>query len=399
MSDGHQDALADAARLLSRRVGFHTDPSVRGRLSHSVTAAAKAHHLPVPDYVAALDRDPAALQDLLDRVTVQETAFFRDPAQFAALAEQVLPSLPAPTRIWSAACANGQEAYTIAMVLDEVGHGGSTVVATDISSQALDRTRQARYSSKEIRGLSAERRERYLSAVDGKFEIVPAMRERVDVARHNLIADQPPVPAGSCSIVFCRNVLIYFSHDEVVKLLDRLADWMAPGGWLFLGYSETLWQVSDRFDLVRCGEAFLYRRHDGTGVPAPQRRRPAAPARPATKRPLTARRPSPPAAAPTPPTAVELLAAGEAAIQAGDNATAITAFRKCTYLDPDQPVGHLYLGLALEASGDGTAARRAFAAAKRALEIGETGVLESTLEGYHPDELVRLLDLKLAAER
>src|SRR5205085_8077855 len=92
----------------------------------------------------------------------------------------------------------------------------------------------------------------------------------------------------------------------------------------------------------------------------------------------------------------DLLAAGEAAITAGDYPAAVAAFRRCAYLDPDRPIAHLHLGLALEAAGDGPAARRAYAAARAALERGDTGVVEATLEGYHVAELVRLLDDKLA---
>jgi chemotaxis protein methyltransferase CheR len=93
----------------------------------------------------------------------------------------------------------------------------------------------------------------------------------------------------------------------------------------------------------------------------------------------------------------DLLAAGEAAISAGDYEYAIVAFRRCAYLDPDQPVAHLNLGLALEAAGDPSAAGRAYAAARAALERGDTAAIEVTLEGYHVADLRRLLDDKLAS--
>jgi chemotaxis methyl-accepting protein methylase len=397
-------AFVEAGDLLTRRVGLRLDPSERGRLSRCIVAGARARGLPPREYVSQLDTDPVALQDLLDRVTVQETAFFRDRAQFDAFASEIAPRLEEPVTIWSAGCANGQEPYSLAMVLDELGFREFRIAATDVSTRALARTRTARYSESEVKGLSASRRGRYLRAVDAGFEIVPELRAHIDVAPHNLAADPPPFAPGSCPVVLCRNVLIYFSRTDVEAFLDRLADWLPPLGWLFLGYSESLWQVTDRFQLQHVGEAFLYRRHD-PGRPAAPLRAQSPPQRaqllrsPVPAPALPERRQSEPRPAPAevrPEGIVELLATGEAAAQAGDHASAIAAFRKCTYLDHSEPLAHLYLGLALEASGDRSAARRAYGAARTALHRCEAATVEATLEGYHPAELARLLDAKLA---
>ncbi|MCU1450274.1 MAG: protein methyltransferase FrzF, partial [Acidimicrobiales bacterium] len=256
-------ALDDAARLLSRRVGLRLDPTVRGRLARAVQDEATGHGQELSAYVARLDGDADALQGLLNRVTVQETSFFRDAGQFDALASAVLPALREmgePVRVWSAASANGQEPYSLAMVLAEANLVDWEVIATDISTTALTRTRAGRYQERELAGLSPERRRRYLVAVgDGEWEVVPALRKKVHVSRNNLAADPPPSTVGSCQVVFCRNVLIYFGRDEVVALLERLSAWLPPGGYLFLGYSESLWQVTDRFLPVRIGDAFIYR--------------------------------------------------------------------------------------------------------------------------------------------
>src|SRR5207237_10644050 len=114
-------------------------------------------------YVASLAVDPGARQRLYDRLTVQETAFFRHPGQFQALAERVLPGIDGPALIWSAGCSNGQEPYSLAMVLDEQAVGGS-VIATDVSTHALRRTSAGSYGSRELMGLSPARRARYLTA-------------------------------------------------------------------------------------------------------------------------------------------------------------------------------------------------------------------------------------------
>jgi chemotaxis protein methyltransferase CheR len=396
-------ALEDAARLLSRRVGLRLDPAVRGRLARAVRDEAEGQDL--GDYVARLDTDPDALQALLNRVTVQETSFFRDAGQFDALSSSILPALRdtgLPVRVWSAAAANGQEPYSLAMVLAEADLLDWQVIATDISTSALARTRAARYQEKELSGLSPARRERYLHPVgsDGReWEVVPELRKQVHVSRHNLAADLPPFPPGSCQIVLCRNVLIYFDRDEVLGVLDRLSQWLPPDGYLFLGYSESLWQVTDRFTLVRIGESFVYRngpRQAPPAAPTPAARRGARKAAPQKRR-----QPRPPRPAPTeevaPPTPAELLAQGELALGARDYPGAVAAFRKAAYLDPDQPLAHLNLALALEAAGDGDAARRAYLAARAALDRCDTALVEATLEGYQLDELTRLLELKVGA--
>jgi chemotaxis protein methyltransferase CheR len=415
-------SFASAARLLAGRVGLRLDPAIRGRLTRALADEAAHRGITVDEYATTLEADAGALQALLDRVTVQETAWFRDPGQFVALSG-LLAALPAPLTVWSAGCSNGQEPYSLAMTLDEAGRGDGRIVATDISTRALARTRQARYDERELRGLSPARRERYLTpSPEGGFEIVPGLRQRVAVQRHNLAADPPPFTPGACSVVFCRNVLIYFGADDVSAFLSRLSRWLSPGQWLFVGYSESLWQVTSDFKLERLGEAFAYQRVDpvaaGPVAPAPQpaaarppstagRRREAAghrgarPGRvePATRsEPAARRRPAVAEAASDTGESDDvrtLLAAGEAASAAGDHAAAAASFRKAAYLDPDQPAAHLQLGLALEAAGDTAAARRAYRAARGALDRSGVAAVEAAVEGFSPAEVARFLDAKL----
>ena len=130
MSD---DAIEAVAQLLARRVGLRLDHAIRARLVSAVRDEAARHELRIDAYVDVLTADADALQALLNRVTVQETSFFRDPGQFAALAAEVLPALRdsgAPVRLWSAGCANGQEAYSLAMTLAESGIADWRVVAS-----------------------------------------------------------------------------------------------------------------------------------------------------------------------------------------------------------------------------------------------------------------------------
>jgi len=414
-----EQALEDVSHLLARRVGLRLDHAIRARLVNAVRDEAEARDLSLAAYVASLDADPQALQDLLNRVTVQETAFFRDPGQFAGLASELLPVLAAegaPVRIWSAGCANGQEAYSLAMSLAESGIGDWQVIASDISTDAIARTRLARYAEREITGLSPERRARHLRPAGTDWEIDAALRARVRVLRHNLVADVPPWSPGECQIVFCRNVLIYFDRANVVTLLGRLVEWMPIGGYLFLGYSESLWQLSDDLKLVRIGDAFAYRNRGVRRPAGSSVRRAAAPAAstppasgssrvtPAADPPAPGRpaRTGAAAAADTgggvaPPPRRALFARGESALERGDPAAAIAAFRQAVYLDHDDPVAHLNLALALDAGGDAAAARRAYAAGRAALDRCDPATVEAALEGYHLDELTRLFEQR--AER
>lgn len=412
MSPDRDRNVAAAARVLGRRVGLRLDPSTQTRLARCVQEAATARNQDLGAYVSSLESDAGALQDLLDRITVQETSFFRDPGQFEVLARHVLPSLHGPLTVWSAGCANGQEAYTLAMVLAESTVSDWRVVATDVSSRALERTRRARYSEKEMTGVSPDRRERWFVRDGAYWAVAPVLRDRVAVTRHNLVSDPPPVEPGRCRLVLCRNVLIYFRPEDVIAFLERLARWMPPDGYLFLGYSESLWQVTDVFKLVRLGDSFVYRpageptaaakakpepKADKRATGAP---RPAKAAAPARKGPsASARAASEKKAVEALPDVGSLLAAGEAAASAGDYDTAVTAYRKAAYLEPDHPIPHLHLGLALEAAGNAAAARRAYAAARVAVDRCDTAAVEAALEGYRLDELVGLLDAKLGAKR
>jgi chemotaxis protein methyltransferase CheR len=401
------DVLLDrAAELMHRELGLRPDPSLLSRLQRCLRDEAAARREGLERYVGRLAVDPEARQSLYDRLTVQETAFFRHPGQFQALAERVLPGIDGPAVIWSAACSNGQEPYSLAMVLDEQAVPGS-VIATDVSTRALGRTSEGSYRSRELTGLSPARRDRYLTGGSGDdWEVRKALRDRVRVQHHNLIADPLPDHVERCHAVFCRNVLIYFSAEHVTAFLTRLAQKLPPGACLFLGYAETIWQVTDLFEPIRIGDAFEYHRRRDS--PRSSVRRPGPPPGPPPgaplEAPLEARAPRAPLSVRRPPgasaTEAPLKAPYKTLQQAGqataaeDHQAAIGAFRRHAYLEPDQPIAHLHLGLALEAAGDWPSAQRAYRAARSALGRCDASSVESALGGYRVEELIRLLDGK-----
>jgi len=406
------ETLVDqVAELLRQRIGLRPDPTMRGRLRRAVRDEASAQGSDIATYFDALVADRQILQSLLNRVTIQETAFFRHPEHFQVLSE-VLPTLPRPVRIWSAGCANGQEAFSLAMLLEEQGIDGS-VIATDLSTAALQRVTTARYTGRELSGLSPDRLARHLTWSTGSWEVNKPIRDRVRSMQHNLL-DPLPAEIQSCQVVFCRNVLIYLSAEHARAFLERIADSLATTTTLFLGAAEAVWPFSDRFKAIPVGDTFLYRQPPVPGVAgttdaaariaATGSRRTRFTSTPVTRTaPVIARvktepRSSDPvtgsARSESPEPAAVLARAGQEAIAAHDYRAAVVAFRKCAYLVPHDPVAQLHLGLALEAVGDAPSARRAYAAARRALLDADPAHSVAGIEGYATTELLRLLDSK-----
>jgi chemotaxis protein methyltransferase CheR len=385
------------AELLRQRIGLRPDPTLRGHLRRAVRDEAAEHGPDLATYFDALVVGSDALQDLMNRVTVQETAFFRHPEHFEVLVRDVLPTLPRPVKIWSAGCANGQEAFSLAMLLEEQGIDGA-VIATDLSTAALQRTTVARYTSRELSGLSPDRIARHLRRTGDTWEVNKPVRDRVSTLQHNILDPLPP-EIQSCQVVLCRNVLIYLSADHARAFLDRIADTLASTTALFLGAAETIWQVSDRFKAIPAGDTFIYRQPvaGAASAEALAERRAASTQTGRTRFKSTVRTRAARVVAAAPESAEPaalLVKAGQDAIGAGDYDAAVVAFRKCTYLAPHDPVAQLHLGLALEAAGDERSAQRAYAAARRTLLEADPAHSVAGIEGYAATELVRLLDAK-----
>jgi len=398
-----------AEAVVEEQVGLRPSPATELRMASSIQRRATARGLELDAYVERLRIEPAERQALLDLVTVQETSFFRDGGQLEALVRRVVPASTAPIVVWSAGCATGQEPYSLAMALDEAGVRDWWIVASDLSADACARTRRAWYREPELRGLSPARAGRYLRRVDGGWEIVPELRERVTVVHQNIATDLPPVGRGACTAVFCRNVFIYLSRDRVRTCLDRIYERLRPNGALFLGGAETLGH-DPRFAAVRMGDVFAYTRDepaadartiravssvDATGSGRADSVRRARTEHPAGRR-LALVTESAPATPPL-PTGVELRRAGEAAARRGAHTEAASAFRRAVYVDPDDVAAHLGLGFSLEALGHPDAGRRAFAAAQVALDRADNDELVAALEGYGAEAVRVVLAAKLGS--
>jgi chemotaxis methyl-accepting protein methylase len=370
--------VADVEAMMAARIGLRLDPSLRGRLERSLADEAAAAGLSLDHYSEALQLDTAVFQRLLDRITVQQTSFFRDPEIFATLATYVMPHLNEPVVAWSAGCSNGQEAYSLAMLLQESGLRDWTVLGTDISARALAKAQRGAYSEAEMAGVSPARRDVHMRRGQTGWEVLPALRGHVRFQHHNLSGTAVPLPVGSCQLILCRNVLIYFIPKELLRVLDRFATVIRRDGYLILGASESLWQLSERFRLNRIGDSFMYRL--SSAEPTVERRHTQQPA-------TTDRRRH--------PTVAHLLGQGEAAAASGDFAGAASAFRRATYMDPEHPVPYFQLALCLERSGQVDAARKALEAARAAIQRCDKSRFQADLDGFHVDELVIAIERRL----
>jgi chemotaxis protein methyltransferase CheR len=270
------DVLAGLVRLRGERIGVRREP---GRSE-------------VAGYLEHVRADPAELQALVEGLTIGETYFARIPPQMQALSELVLPALlrqpDRRLRIWCAGCSTGEEPYTVALLLakllaETAARWDIEILGTDINSAALDAARCGRYGMRSVGLLDDADLDRYFVRDGDGWRVGDQLRQWVRLRQHNLAAQRPP--AGQLDLILCRNVMIYFDRPAMRRVVEALHAALAPGGWLLHGHSETLWRVHDGFELVRHGDAFLYRRRPKTLVPRQSPTRSAAAVRTTAARP------------------------------------------------------------------------------------------------------------------
>jgi chemotaxis protein methyltransferase CheR len=219
-------------------------------------------------------------EPIIEAVTTSETSFFRDRHPFDAFRHTILPELgavlrrrrlglqTAPARLWCAGVATGQEAYSLAMLIDDYlrAAAGSdlrprdfAILATDISTRVLDVARAGCYSEREVaRGVQPEWIGRYFRRVGESLVIDAGLRKIVEFRKVNLMDNFTGL--GMVDVIFCRNVLIYFDEAARRRTCERFADMLPPGGVLVLGTVENLYGVSSRFASERIGPTLVYRR-------------------------------------------------------------------------------------------------------------------------------------------
>jgi len=207
---------------------------------------------------------------VIDAMTTNETLWFRDDYPFKLLQNKLLPEFAdrkTPIKIWSAASSSGQEPYSIAMSVLEYQKRnpsafmrGVQVVGTDISTTMLDHCKYGHYDSLALaRGLSAERKHEFFENGDnGMLKVKDTVKKMVSFRPLNLLNSYSLM--GRFDIVFCRNVLIYFSPEIKAQIISQIHGALNKGGYLFLGASESLSGLSDDFDMLRCNPGIVYQK-------------------------------------------------------------------------------------------------------------------------------------------
>ena len=204
----------------------------------------------------------------VDAMTTNETLWFRDGYPFTVLSDKILPELAVnkkPIKIWSAASSSGQEPYSMAMTVLETQAKrpgllpSIQITATDISQTMLETCRAGVYDNLALsRGLSSERRRMFFEDNgDGRMRVNNKVKQMVNFRPQNLKDSYALL--GKFDIIFCRNVLIYFSPEMKSKVLNQLAASLNPGGYLFLGASESLTGLTEKFEMIRCNPGIIYK--------------------------------------------------------------------------------------------------------------------------------------------
>lgn len=355
------DILDLVAELVLRESGIRVQP-----VQYPALRSAIARALPNGDPAAFLRiaDDPVegrgAIATLIDEVTVKETFFLRDRAQLDAIPwrpmlERAQAMGSREIRVWCAACATGEEAYTLALLACEAfapAEPPVRILATDISGAALTAARTGRYRERSLRTVTPSLRQRYFDEDGESLVVGERLRSIVHLAQHNLVGGtMPPLGEGAFDLIVCRNVLIYFDSATADRVIGGLQSALRPEGSLILGSADVL-----------CGSP------RPVGRAAPLRKDPTT-SRPSLRKPLGLAKAAE-LAQPLDSLAVEtrfLRAIGE--LEGGEARAAAESLRHVLYLDPTFGLAAFALGRAHEATGDASAARRAYQQALRTIDV------------------------------
>jgi chemotaxis protein methyltransferase CheR len=254
--------------FIRERIGIDHGPEDRDLLHDKLwTRAQEAGFATLLDYYYFLrydDLDGKELDALTDALVVGESYLFRELEQLEVAADRFIGPAVAErgaARVWSAACAGGEEPLTLAMVLDARGLLPAVqIVASDVSNRALARARARMYSRRAVRGELPPLYQKYVSVEEGRVLVASELAARIEWRRLNLIDPESTASMTGLDAILCRNVLIYFDDETVVDVVARLAGCLRPGGALLVGVTESLLRLRTTLSCEEHGGVFVYRR-------------------------------------------------------------------------------------------------------------------------------------------
>lgn len=250
-------------RLIKERTGISLSAAKEDMVYARLGKRLRATGLPrFRDYCELVNRDSAELVNLINAITTNLTAFFRELHHFEHLQNRVIPALVAAKgtcrklRIWSAGCSSGEEPYSIAMAvleaIPDLERWDVKILASDLDSNMVEAASKGVYRMERLQGISQERLKRWMRRGTGSDEgwarAGAELRSIIQFKQLNLMDAWPM--RNSFDIIFCRNVVIYFDKPTQQRLFDRYANQLDDDGWLFIGHSESLYGVTDRFELT-----------------------------------------------------------------------------------------------------------------------------------------------------
>jgi chemotaxis protein methyltransferase CheR len=275
MSKAEERDLIDAALdVMQRRSGWIFPDSRSDEVSRAIRKIWRvAGQLSAAAFSALLEADSTLFDRLVDELAIGETYFFREPAHFELIRNQIIPGFLArdcrePISVWSAGCASGEEAYSLAILFEQEALAQRVrIVGTDLSSSALRSAQEARYRSWSLRGSDVAFIERYFEK-DGEYvRLSERLRKHVRYERHNLCTDMLPSFVGKPDLILCRNVMIYFDTATIARLARLLFDALAEDGWLLTAPADPLLTTYAPFVAVKTPAGLAYRRpSDGSAV-------------------------------------------------------------------------------------------------------------------------------------
>jgi chemotaxis protein methyltransferase CheR len=262
--------LSEIRALIEERSGIFLDASRERFLSARISEHLKELHLSGgTDLLRSMHKSNVAYDAVLERLLTQETSFFRYPAVYDALEKRVLPEMhlkkfwqnPRTLRIWSAGCSTGEEPYSIAVAIADAlmfsDAWNIEILATDISRHALKFAERGVYPRRSLGNLQPRRMAAHFVAENGGYRVKPRIRKMVSFAPMNLAQG---VYVGRMDCIFCMNVMIYFSEERRAGLIQKFYEYLEPGGYLFLGHSESIARVPVKFQAIVLGDCILYRK-------------------------------------------------------------------------------------------------------------------------------------------
>lgn len=270
--------------LINEHAGLHFDDEAmyafERRLGERVMELELGDFDEYYKYLRFSPQGPTELSEVIDLLTTNETYFFRQEYQLRAFRDEVLPALAESNRfqrrltVWSAGCSSGEEAYTLAILVHESGlfsNWDVRIVGSDISKRSVAAARRGVYRSASFRTVSESARGTYFRQVEDGEQVVDYIRKMCHFGQLNLLDGSRASIVGRVDAIFCRNVLIYFDLRSRRRVIDNLYERLLPGGYLLLGHSESLLNLSTAFELVHLNEDLVYRkpriseRWDGVG--------------------------------------------------------------------------------------------------------------------------------------